>query len=149
MAEKRRDEGRPKPTLRPMRRGVLVAVDLLLGGGWVALNFLIQSGDLDSSLNAAEAVWFLALSPVLVGVLSGRFRVLLAPVVLFVVIAVTVVFFSSCDPTTVRCDEEMPVTGALFIWLARCWLLAGLMTIGLLLRQPLARLLEPRTRTSS
>jgi hypothetical protein len=116
-----------------MRRWLNVGLDVLLGVAWIALIVSFAGRQLDS-ITTADVV-FVLWSPLVVGAISGRYRIALACAVLFVGGAVFEIFFATCDPNTTRCNDDIPVWfGAVYLAVAMA-LAAALMASGVWLRQ--------------
>ena len=121
-----------------MRKWLPLAIDVLIVIAWGGVIWVVGRS-MSSRVELLTFVW----ATFLAGLLSGRFRIVVAPVMPFIAIAFAAIFLpDNCDPTA-RCEEDPLWFGLIFLALLA---LASsvLMALGVLVRQWWDGLLRPR-----
>jgi hypothetical protein len=118
-----------------MRRSLAVDVAIVLA--WGALIYLLR--DMSTRAELLAFIW----GTFFVGVLSGRYRIAVAPLLPFIAIAFAAIADqNSCDPSA-SCSED-PIFLGIFYLAVLALLAAGVMAIGVFLRQRWQNLLRTR-----
>src|SRR4051794_1088893 len=104
-------------------------VDIAIVLAWGALIYLLR--DMSSRAELLAFIW----ATFLVGLVSGRYRIAVAPLLPFTAIALAALGnWDACDPSA-GCNDDIPLWGGLVLLALLALLAAGVMVCGVFLRQ--------------